>query len=343
MTYPTAAPLSYLLSKTPAAGEAVPVAQGVTWLRLPLPFELDHINVWLLDDGDSRTLVDTGAAASKTRATWQSLGESLLAERPIARIIVTHYHPDHIGLAAELSARFGCTVHMSRTTRERTRELVDGAIADADIAAFCRRHGIREAEEYARYANGSVYREIISGVPGSIAWLEEGDEIEAGGNTWRCLIVDGHAEGHAVLYCEAINAVITGDQVLPSITSNVSRHAGASAPENPLKDYLDSMTRLAALPEDVLVLPSHGRVFRGLHARIAQIRAHHERKLGELEELCDRPQTAGELVSRFFKRELRGLHGVLGLGETLAHLVYLEHRGRLRVETAGGQLRYGRA
>lgn len=332
----------YLLAAPPADGNPVEVAEGVHWLRLTLPLALDHINVWLLDDGDSWTLVDTGIALPVTLTQWEKLLAENFRRKPITRLLVTHFHPDHIGLAGHLAGTLGCEVWMTRATATIAQYLVDGCTPGSavEIGGFCDLYGFPDRAEYIRIISGETYRKVISRPPGQWHELRDGQLIEAGGTSWRVLVVGGHARGHAVL-CRADGKIlISGDQILPTITTNVSFSPGIQSEPDPLREFLGSFDRLDNLPADTLVLPSHGGVFRGLHSRIGQLRRHHADELDRIREWCRVPREAGQVALKLFGKCEPGLHEVLAFGETLAHLEYLRHDQELTRSVENGRAVY---
>jgi len=322
--------LEYPLSATPNPGEAVQVCPGVFWMRLPIPFELNHINVWLLEDGDGYTLIDTGISARNTREAWEKIFENVIKDKQILKIIVTHFHPDHFGLCNWLCDRTNAGYFASKETLERVDFLLD--VEDKDNIEtrmeFYQRHEVNDVEFFEDFLKGSLYAAVVSGAPTQHNILKDGENIEIGENNWQVIMTYGHAPGHINLYCEALNILISGDQVLPTITSNVSVHA--DQPEaNPLAEYLQSFGKLAFLPETTMVLPSHGKVFKGVHVRIAEVIAHHNETLDKVFTLCEKPCSASDLMPNLFRRKLEGINSVLAFGETLAHLNYLCEQGRL--------------
>ncbi len=328
--------------RVPLPGEAVAVAEGAWWIRMPLPFALDHINLWALEDGDGWTLVDTGYGSEATRALWEGHFAALLAGRPVKNVVVTHYHPDHVGNAAWLLERTGAAFWMTAA------EFLSAHAAHDDTSGFDRPTGIdffaRNGLDAARFpermrkANG--YRRGVPELPRQYRRLMHGDRLAIGGRDWEVITVFGHAPEHAALWCEALGVLISGDQVLPRITTNVG--VWGNQPEsNPLALFLDSLGRFGHLPADALVLPSHDRVFRGLHARIAQLREHHERRLERLLEACAVPITAHDALPLLFKRALDDHQLMFAMGEAIAHLHYLQGRGKVRrLEDAQGVRRF---
>jgi glyoxylase-like metal-dependent hydrolase (beta-lactamase superfamily II) len=337
--------LKYLGLPPPPSGHHVRVAPGVHWVRLPLPMELDHINVWLLEHEGGFVLVDTGIASSLTREAWERLEREVFAAHPLRLILLTHLHPDHVGLAAWLQARHSVPVWASRQTDALVANLLR-PLTEAELAertGFFVRHGLENATEIEQFLRGGRYRSAVSGVPRVEHWPADGDEVAWGGTTWRFIDTPGHASGHLCLHAAAPSVLIAGDQVLPTISPNVSL-TGWNADDDPLASYLDSLERLSALAPETLVLPSHGRPFRGLRERAADLRAHHRGQLARLIEACATPMNAHQCAGILFRRSLRGLHQFLALGEAIAHLEYLAGAGQLKRSTdAQGFIRYARA
>jgi glyoxylase-like metal-dependent hydrolase (beta-lactamase superfamily II) len=323
--------LKHPISTTPDLGGAVQVCPGVFWIRLPIPFELNHINVWLLEDGDGYTLIDTGISARNTREAWEEIFKNVIKGKPIHKIIVTHFHPDHFGLCNWLCERTNAEYFTSEETLERVGFLLD--VEDKDNIEtrmeFYQRHEISDVDFFEDFLKGSLYTAVVSGAPAKQSILEDGENIKIGENIWQVIMTYGHAPGHINLYCEALNILISGDQVLPTITSNMSVHADQPN-ANPLEEYLQSFDKLAFLPDNTLVLPSHGKVFEGVHIRIAEVVAHHHETLDKVFTLCEKSCSASELMPNLFRRKLEGINSVLAFGETLAHLNYLCEQGRLK-------------
>ena len=338
-----AVPLEYPIASPPDIGGATPLGDGVTWLRLPVPGALKHINVWLLEDDAGWALIDTGMNVAAARAAWDGPLAAVLGGRPLTRIICTHHHPDHSGLAGWLAARHGVAVYMSAPEERLLRALLDAGsdhlAVPARIAAF-ERYGLEMTPEMRGMAAIEGFRRVMSGVPAEIRRLADGDVLSIGGVRWDAHLVRGHTDGQLVFHAPAAGLLIAGDQVLPRITSNIGIYPERADPD-PLASFLDSFGRLAALEPEPLVLPSHGDVFRGLRRRLAALAAHHTETLLEVEALVSAPMTAAELAGRLFRGPLDPLNRSLALGEALAHLHYLAVRGRLRVvEEPGAPCRY---
>ncbi|MBI4694828.1 MAG: MBL fold metallo-hydrolase [Gammaproteobacteria bacterium] len=332
--------LSYPPLPIPEPGRGVEITPELHWLRLPLPSRLNHINVWLLGDAAGWTLVDTGIRSDELAAIWEDLAAAYFAERPLRRVLVTHHHPDHFGLAGTLSRRHGVPVFMSALAARRARQLTCGEDmpTDDEVAAFYGRHGLADTARMVAVAGGRSYGRVVDAPPSELHVLAADEVIDIGARRWRCLEMHGHADGHIALYCESLGVLIAGDQVLPQITPNIS--VFALDPEaNPLAAYLASLERLAALPASTLVLPSHGRVFHGLRLRIEALRAHHETLCRKALACCVGGATVADVLPALFPRELDDLNFMLAFGETLAHLRYMSSVGRLHAD-AGDPVRF---
>ncbi|MBI3525422.1 MAG: MBL fold metallo-hydrolase [Betaproteobacteria bacterium] len=320
--------IAYPFEQLPDPGTALEVAPGVRWLRMPLPFALDHINLWLLEDGSGWTAVDTGIARNEVKDCWRQL----LPSYPLRRLIATHSHPDHLGLAGWLEQETGVplwTTQGEYLTAHMICEQIDGYGIPAMLALF-RQHGLDDARVAALGERGNAYQRNLSGIPATYRRLIDDQEIVIGGRIWRVIMGYGHSPEHAALYCDELKLLIAGDMLLPRITTNVSVVA-ANPDGNPLGLFLDSIARFKHLPQDTLVLPSHGKPFHGLHARITALEKHHAKHFDDLLAALDHPATAAELLPVLFSRPLTDAHQVMfAMGEAIAHLNYLEHVQRVR-------------
>ncbi|HEX8986732.1 MAG TPA: MBL fold metallo-hydrolase [Rhodocyclaceae bacterium] len=316
--------MQYTHENVPAPGEAVEVAPGVRWLRMPLPFALDHVNLWLIADGDDAwSAVDTGIALDPVKDAWRAV----LERHKLSRLIVTHFHPDHVGLAAWLERETGAPLWMTQG-EYATAQLVKHQIANYAIpamTAFFRRHGLDPERVAAIDRRGNAYGRGVPDLPATFRRMFDGEEFAVGGKTWRVIPGFGHSAEHASLYSAELGILVSGDMLLPRISTNVS--AFAAAPDaDALGSYLASIDRLRELPEDTLVLPSHGRPFRGIHERVRQLHEHHEGRCAVLLEACtNHPSSAAELLPALFERDITDPHQTMfAMGEAIAHLIYLE-------------------
>jgi glyoxylase-like metal-dependent hydrolase (beta-lactamase superfamily II) len=337
--------LDYPWAQPPAPGTVTAVAPGIMWLRMPLPFRLDHINLWLLEDGPGWSIVDTGVGLADTRGLWERLFAEQLDGRPVTRVVVTHFHPDHMGNAGWLTLRWRAALWCTQGEWLYAQYAWRGrAGADAELPVeHYRRHGC-DADALALIRRrGNPYPKLVPTVAPAYRRIQDGDALEIGGRRWEVLTVLGHAPEHACLWCRDAGVLIAGDQVLPKITTNVS--VWPEQPMgNPLRFYLDSLERFRPMPPDTLVLPSHGLPFRGLHARLSALRDHHDARLGEALDALTEPRSAAELVPTLFRRELDVHQLGFALGESLAHLNFLEADGRaVRVVGEDGVHRFVKA
>lgn len=313
-------------------------APGVWGVRLPLPFQLNHINVWLLadrmaDGRDAWTLIDTGVASNLTRGLWEKVAAEFLGDAPVRRVIVTHFHPDHIGLADWLCRRFAAPLCMTRTEWLLARMLcLDSSDENAEAGRrFYGAMGLDAPVLAALTARGNAYARGVPVVPATFDRLSDGDRLRIGDRDWTILTSGGHSPEHACLYStDGEPVLIAGDMVLPRISPNVSVWP-AEPFADPLAEFLGGLKRLRALPAEALVLPSHGPLFRDLRGRIDELLRHHEERLAEAERDCAQGgRTVAETTRTMFNRTLDTHQMSFAAGEALAHLNHLVSTGRLR-------------
>jgi glyoxylase-like metal-dependent hydrolase (beta-lactamase superfamily II) len=337
--------LGFPFADPPVPGSALAVAPGVRWLRMPLPFALDHINLWLVEDGSGWTQIDCGYGDASTRKLWETHFVNTLRGQPISRVVATHYHPDHLGNAAWLTGRFGCPVFMPQAeylTAHAVAEEGAGYGSEPTCELF-RRHGLAGEQIDALRSRGNQYRRGVPELPKSYRRLLAGDEISIGRHRWRVIPGYGHSPEHAALHCEQLAVCISGDMLLPKISTNVS--VWPVEPEgDPLDRFLASLDAFAALPRDTLILPSHGLPFVGAAERVVQLRAHHAARLAELEAAASEPRSAAEVLPILFRRQLDVQQLFFAMGEAIAHLNHLWLAGRLARQTdQDGTIRFMRA
>jgi glyoxylase-like metal-dependent hydrolase (beta-lactamase superfamily II) len=324
--------LVYPLGDPPEAGIAREIAPGVRWIRMPLPFALKWINLWLLEDGDGWTIVDTGVAMEQSREYWRKIFEDTLGGKPVTRVICTHMHPDHVGLAGWICRKFDAPLWMSRLEYITCRVLVadTGREAPEEGVAFYRAAGWDEdlIDSYKIRFGG--FGKAVSRVPDAYKRMSDGDVVEIGGRPWRVITGNGHCPEHVCLWQEELKLFISGDQVLPRISSNVS--VFPTEPDgDPLADWISSCKKLLdVMPNDVLVLPSHNEPFIGLHERLHSLIDGHERTLKRILSRLTEPKRAIDLFGAMFARKIGS--DVIGMatGEAIAHVNCLVGRGLAR-------------
>ena len=332
----------------PHQGRAIELAPGIKWLRMHLPFALNHVNLWLLRDRfqgrDGWSVVDTCIDRPQSRADWESVFENELEGLPLLRVFATHMHPDHTGLAHWLCERWNAPLWMSAADYQTARyacEVVN-SFGGERLAEFFRSHGMTDPRDLAQvHERKNYYRNLVPAVPQSYARLTGGASIAIDGHTWRCIAGYGHSPEHMALYCAQRNILISGDMVLPRISTNVSVYE--MEPEgDSLTLFLNSIEGFRALPQDTLVLPSHGKPFTGLHTRVDQLQEHHRERLAEVMHAArQKPVCAYDLLPLLFARQLDLHQTTFALGESVAHLHYLWHAGQLaRTRDAQGIWRF---
>jgi glyoxylase-like metal-dependent hydrolase (beta-lactamase superfamily II) len=298
--------LSYPLAEGPKSGEAVEIAPGVLWMRMPLGGSLAFINVWALKDEGGWTLVDTGMQGPATTEAWQKVFAGPLAGAPVRRVMVTHMHPDHIGMAGWITRKFHCRLWITRTEYIMCRMLAGdtGREAPEDGVDFYRAAGWDQDALDTYSARFGGFGRGLHALPDSFQRLTDGQRISIGGREWRVVVGSGHTPEHACFHCPELKLFISGDQVLPRITTNVS--VFPTEPDgNPLDDWLTSLARIGSVvPDDVLVLPAHNDPFRGLHARIAELIGFHQEALKRLETLIAEPRRAIDVFGALLKRQI---------------------------------------
>ena len=322
----------------PAPGEVMQAADGVRWVRMPVPGPLGHVNCWLIDDAEGVALVDTGMNLPDTRDAWKQLFRGPLSATRVTAMIGTHMHPDHIGLAGWMADHHHAPVWMTRGEWLTARMLMADARDEvpAEMLAFWRGAGWNEEQIAQASARGwAGFRRIVTPLPLSYRRLSDGDRLRIGAGVWRVVTGSGHSPEHACLLNEAAGVLIAGDQVLPRISPNVS--LGITEPDaDPLGEWFASIARLRQLPADLLVLPGHGDPFTGLHTRLDAMDREHRERLDELAAFLAEPATAVQCFGRLFRRAIGPDLLGMATGEALAHLRRLELEGRAVRDTQDG-------
>jgi len=318
---------------SPEPGQPFEVVDGVYWLRMPLPIALDHINLWILRDGDGWTIVDTGYDAEVCKDVWEQVFDGFMTPASVNKIIITHFHPDHIGLAAWLAHKCDCPILISEGEYKHYANIISRDKAEFGIQAkaFVTEMGYPQsmAEKFVGFmvsddkpAESRVQREHCQ-------FIKEGDLIDIDQQQWRVISGNGHSPEHACLFNAELNTMLSGDQSIARISSNVSVYP-SNRDKDPLGDWLDSCQKLIdELPEDTLMLPAHQEPFRGNPARMQQLIDDHHAQLNRLRLAVDAPISPVEARAILFDRELNTIETLLATGETLAHLNYLMHRNEV--------------
>lgn len=321
----------------PEPGSTIELAPGVRWIRMPLPFALDHINLWLLRDKvdgvDGWTIIDCGISRDELKVLWDKIFETQLEGLPVLRVIVTHMHPDHVGLAYWLCDRWKVPVEMSMTDFMVAKHWASrndgGGSGGEGTGRHLARHGLIDPESQEKVRQrASYYSAMVPAVPEVFIRILDGSELKINGHVWRAIAGYGHAPEHMALYCADLNILISGDMLLPRISTNISvfDHEPLG---NPLPLYLNSLKSFEPLPADTLVLPSHGKPFTGMHERIRQQNEHHAERLHEVLEACATPKSATDILPIMFKRKLDLHQTTFAMGEVIAHLHALWYDGKL--------------
>lgn len=335
--------LEFPFADIPQPGEIVPISDNILWTRIPLPFRLDHVNVYFIRDGDKWVLVDTGINTTEARRTWDRLCAEALAGQRISRIIVTHHHPDHIGLAGWLCERFDAELLTSQTAYMSSRVL---SLAPQETGLrqyfdFYVSQGMSEESAGLVAIQGSEYLRLVSELPPTFLRLLQADKIAIGDCEFRIITADGHAPEQILLYCEEEKVLFSADQVIERISPNVSVYANEPNGD-PLGHFLRSLRLMRReLPDDVLVLSGHGRPFRGLHERCVDLELHHEERCQRIRDACLRgAHSVADLVPILFPRPLDPHQMSFAFTETLAHVNRLMRRSELRKTVEGGRIFY---
>lgn len=332
--------LNYPYPEHPSPGTTMELAEGVRWLSMPMPGSLSHINLYLLEDKNGWYVVDTGLGLDNVAELWHQIFEKELGGKPVIAVICTHMHPDHIGQASLITEHFQCRLYMSRAEYYQARAFFSGTTSGPthqhswQAEQFYERAGM--PPEYLEEMRASFAARRSEGMsmpdmPMGYERLRDGDTMIIGGRDWRVRVGSGHSPEHVCLYCGSLGILISGDQILPIITSNVSVHP-TEPDANPLLDWMDSLDDFLSTPDETLVLPAHNLPFYGVRERLAELMEHHEDRMLAVEEACEEPKTAAELLPVMFARKLDSRQMMMALGEAIAHTHLLMHRNRLKRE-----------
>ena len=326
--------LRYPFAEHPTPGTTQELAPGVRWLTTPMPGSLSHINLYLLEDHDGWFVVDTGLNLPDTAEVWDQVFNNELGRKPVKGVICTHMHPDHIGQSAMITDRFRCPLYMTRTEYYQARSFSNNSGSHHQSwlgAEFYSRAGM--PDDYLQQLEKMWSQRSSDGMsmptmPSGYERLEDGQVLSIGGHDWQVVVGSGHSPEHACLYCAALKIMISGDQILPIITSNVSVHP-TEPNANPLKAWMDSHDRFLSTPADTFILPAHNLPFYGVRERLRGLISHHDDRMLAIEEACREPQVAKDLLPVLFARELDPRQMMMALGEAIAHVHLLMHRNRI--------------
>ena len=318
------------------------VADDIWRLVLPLPFLLTQVNVWLLEENDGWTVIDTGFGDQTNEQLWEEVFREFMLDKPLKRVILTHHHIDHCALAGWLSKKWGAEVVITEAESALLRNIDEpkGIMHKGERTVFYLQHGLTEAE----VNDSDIFFERVlasfSGVPGSVQYVADGDELQIGSHLWEVLELQGHSPGHLTLYCEALGLWISGDHLLPTISPCIAIQPGV-LDDDPLASYLGTFTRLKQLPEKTRVLPSHGNPFVGLHKRLDELQEHHNQRLDEVLGYCCKMNSAAELARIMFPAAAAQESLWMAVGEVQAHLNLLMYQGKVsRQSDNEGIVRY---
>ncbi|CUH64358.1 hydroxyacylglutathione hydrolase [Thalassovita gelatinovora] len=338
--------LQFPFPALPAAGETLEVAPGILWARLSLPFRLNHVNIYFIEDDDGWAIVDTGISNPESRAEWQALIDGPMAGRKFTRLIVTHHHPDHIGNAGWLCEKLDIPMATSAGSFLSFLTLSNpSAKSDSDpYTQFYARHGMPSEGAKLVSTLGHGYLRMVSTPPDSYLRLHQGMDLRIGGRNFQVLTGDGHSLEQVMLYSPSDNLFLAADQVIERISPNISVFASEPAAD-PLGLYLTSLGQICdTVPEDVLVLSGHHRPFYGLHQRRAELAGHHAERCEVIAEACGAtPQSVNDLVSVMFKGKLDAHEVSFAFSEALAHANYMAAKGDLNWIEEGHGLKLIRA
>jgi len=338
--------LVYPYESYPDSGAVTEVAEGIFWICTPLPFRLRAINAYLIEEPDGWTIIDCGYGSEEAQRQWESVWSKNMKDKPVKRVVVTHFHPDHFGNAGWMQEKWGVTPSMSETEWAFANLAANNLNTDAiDLRCdFYSKNGLSKALEEKFRTEVFRYSSGCPSVPSSFTRLKDGDELIIRGARWRIMVGRGHSPEHVCLYSNDLGIMMSGDQILPEISPNVSVWP-IEPNANALGDFIGTMNRFRMLlRKDTLVLPSHRKPFRGVHERMDQLEHHHHLRLEEiLSHTGAAGISAGDLISLIFPGNLDGHQIGFAMNEALAHLNYLMYAGKLiRRQDSAGRVRFFR-
>ena len=334
--------LIYPFERRPPNGEFFEVASGINWLRMPLPIALNHINLWLIENQEGWAIVDTGMVSDENKAIWNNILDQGLGNKPVKQLVVTHMHLDHVGLAGWLADKLNIDPHMTKKEYVASSILANKIEKNLGSKAieFYKSSGFDDQLVETYIQRVGIRKNLVSPLSGRYHLLTDEQELHLGNHVWTVIVAQGHSPEHACLFCEELNIFICGDILLPRISPNVS--VLPHQPDgNPLADWFESLEKIKTLlPEDVLVLPSHGYPYRGAHERIKNLIDEHRSRLDKLHKFCKNPQRAVDVFPVLFDRKIDSKSIILAIGESLSHLNYLIGQGLITMRVDKNGVKY---
>ncbi|WP_068545449.1 MBL fold metallo-hydrolase [Thalassotalea crassostreae] len=308
------------------------IGDGIYWFRVPLPFKLDHINLYLIEDGDGWCLIDTGMGTNYSKQYWQDVEHNILDNKPINKIVITHTHPDHVGLASWLQKKHDCPILISQREYDMMAYLfsISGSSPPKYYLDYLLRAGMSpEFTDKVKEERDDGFDKAVDGLPRRCQFIRHEDVIELGDHRFEIIIGSGHSPAHASLYCKELGLLFSGDQVIPEIPSMVTLYPKNPKfkdhrKQNPLGRWLNALNGLKQLPSDTLVLPAHSKPFIGLHKRVDEIIENHCKLLNKLLAALTQPRTVSQTLMPIYKRKVKDNIYVMFISELLAHIQFLE-------------------